>query len=89
MTDRLADALAGIVGKANVLLDPELKAPYERDWTGRFPGRARCAVRPGTTAEVAAVLRACAVFWQSVKPLSGPESVSRRLCGKTAFGKGT
>jgi len=35
------------------------------------------------------VLRACAVFWQSVKPLSGPESVSRRLCGKTAFGKGT
>ena len=25
------------------------------------------------------MLRACAVFWQSVKPLSGPESVSRRL----------
>jgi FAD/FMN-containing dehydrogenase len=53
------EALAGIVGAEHVLVDPDLKASYETDWTGRFRGSAACVVRPGTTDEVAAVLRAC------------------------------
>ena len=49
-------ALADIVGPSHVLTDPELCASFERDWTGRFVGRAAAVVRPGSTAEVAAVM---------------------------------
>ncbi len=56
----LEDRLRGIVGPQHVLVDPDLRAPYETDWTRRFTGEARCVVRPGSTAEVSAVVRACA-----------------------------
>jgi FAD/FMN-containing dehydrogenase len=56
----LPSVLADIVGPSHVLTDPDLKAPYETDWTRRFTGTARCVVRPASTAEVAAVVRACA-----------------------------
>ena len=56
----LEGALIGAVGAAHVLIDPELRAPYETDWTRRFTGRARAVVRPADTAQVAAVVRACA-----------------------------
>jgi FAD/FMN-containing dehydrogenase len=52
--------LAAIVGAEHVLTDPDLRASFETDWTGRFHGSALCVVRPGTTDEVAAVVRACA-----------------------------
>src|SRR3954453_5383547 len=29
-------ALEDIAGNPHVLTDPDLRAPYERDWTGRF-----------------------------------------------------
>src|SRR4051812_9641053 len=56
----LSDILTSIVGTQHVLLDDDLKAQYETDWTRRFTGEACCVVRPGNTAEVAAVVRACA-----------------------------
>jgi FAD/FMN-containing dehydrogenase len=56
----LADVLAGLVGERHVLVDADLRARYETDWTRRFHGEARCVVRPGDTDEVAAVVRACA-----------------------------
>jgi hypothetical protein len=49
-------ALADVVGPSQVLTDPDVTASYERDWTGRFAGRAAAVVRPGSTAEVAAVM---------------------------------
>src|SRR5689334_7414605 len=59
MTDALTDGLRAIVGAGHVLTDPDLRAPYETDWTRRFTGTARCVVRPADTEQVAAVLRAC------------------------------
>jgi FAD/FMN-containing dehydrogenase len=56
----LEERLAGIVGSGHVLTDPDLRAPYEVDWTGRFVGTARCVVRPGDTGQVARVVAACA-----------------------------
>ncbi len=35
-------------------------APHLTDWRGRYTGRARCVVKPATTAEVAAVVALCA-----------------------------
>ena len=52
-------ALADVVGPEHVLTDPDLRAPYETDWTRRFTGRARAVVRPADTEQVAEVLRCC------------------------------
>ncbi|HEX4510273.1 MAG TPA: FAD-binding protein, partial [Burkholderiaceae bacterium] len=53
----LAD-LAAIVGSSNVLQGTGLEA-YERDWRKRWHGRALAVVRPGSTAEAAAIVRRC------------------------------
>ena len=55
----LAATLEAVVGPSQVLVDADLRAPYETDWTRRFSGPAALVVRPGSTAEVAAVLAAC------------------------------
>ncbi len=62
--------LRGIVGSAQVLQGGDLSA-YEIDWRKRWRGRARLVVRPGSTEEVAAVVRACAEFGASVVPQGG------------------
>ena len=56
----LLDDLRDAVGADHVLTDPDLRRGYETDWTGRFSGESLAVVRPRTTEEVAAVLRACA-----------------------------
>ncbi len=71
MADRLAATLAGIVGPTHVLLDADLKAAYETDWTRRYHGSARMVVRPGTTTEVAAVLAACGESGAAIVPQGG------------------
>jgi FAD/FMN-containing dehydrogenase len=63
--------LAELVGERHVLADPELTAGYERDVTGRFGGSAAAVVRPGSTAEVAAVVAACAEAGAALVPQGG------------------
>ncbi len=67
----LENALAEIVGARHVLSDPEIKSSYERDYTGRYEGRARLVVRPGDTGEVADVMAACAREGAAVVPQGG------------------
>lgn len=69
--DPLVARLAGIVGHAHVLADADLRAPFETDWTRRFRGRARLVVRPGTTAEVAGTVQACADAGVALVPQGG------------------
>jgi FAD/FMN-containing dehydrogenase len=71
VADALIDALVGVVGPANVLVDADLRAGYETDWTGRFHGSARCVVRPASTDEVAGALRACSNAAAAVVPQGG------------------
>ena len=52
------EGLRAIVGAANVLVGGDLSG-YEIDWRKRYRGQALAVVRPGTTAEVAAVVRLC------------------------------
>ena len=59
------------MGRENVLVDPGLKAGYERDFTGRFSGEALLVVRPRDTAEVAQVLGLCAEAGAAVVPQGG------------------
>jgi FAD/FMN-containing dehydrogenase len=59
-TSDLTARLADVVGAGQVLVDADMRAPFEVDWTRRFGGPALLVVRPGSTAEVSAVLQACA-----------------------------
>ena len=70
-SDALVTALREVVGERHCLTDPALRASYETDWTRRFHGAARAVVRPGSTAEVAAILRACAAAGAGVVPQGG------------------
>src|SRR5829696_1739068 len=67
----LLDALRRAAGPRHVLSGGDLTAGYERDVTGRFGGPAAAVVRPGSTAEVAAVLTACAAAGVGVVPQGG------------------
>ena len=60
-----------LLGAAHVLVDADLRAPYETDWIRRWSGRAAAVVRPGSTEEVAAVLRVCSERGLAVVPQGG------------------
>jgi FAD/FMN-containing dehydrogenase len=64
-------ALVGMVGEAHVLVDPDARLPYERDWTGRFVGSTPAVVRPGCPDEVAAVVSWCAAEGVAIVPQGG------------------
>jgi FAD/FMN-containing dehydrogenase len=98
----LAD-LEAAVGPGHVLGDPEVTAGYAVDFTGRFTGATPAVVRPGSTAEVAAVVAAArrhglALCLQGGNtglvgggvPLGGEVVVSlRRLDGEVTVDRGT
>jgi FAD/FMN-containing dehydrogenase len=67
----LADDLAAAIGAEHVLADPDLTAGYTTDWTRRYRGDADCVARPGTTAQVAEVVRACARHHVPIVPQGG------------------
>ena len=57
----LLDELRAIVGEAHVLTDGDLSA-WEQDWRKRTHGKALAVLRPANTAEVSAVVTACANY---------------------------
>lgn len=73
----LLETLAAIVGPVQLITDPATMTSYLGDWRGRYRGEARCIVRPGSTAEVSAVVRACAAAGVAIVPQGGNTS----LCG--------
>jgi len=73
----LLDTLRDLLGPAQVLSDATDMAPALTDWRGRYRGQALCVVRPGSSNEVAAVVRACSVAGVPIVPQGGNTS----LCG--------
>ncbi len=65
------ERLKSAVGPAGVVDDPAAMAPYLTDWRGLYHGRAGLVLRPAATAEVAAVMRACAEAGVGVVPQGG------------------
>ncbi|WP_132962982.1 FAD-binding oxidoreductase [Tepidimonas ignava] len=70
--DAVLDALRAVVGPEHVLTTAthDLTA-WEQDWRRRHRGRARAVVRPADTAQVAAVVRACAAHGAPIVPQGG------------------
>ena len=62
--------LRTVVGETNVLADGDLSA-WELDWRKRWHGKAWAVVRPGSTDEVAAVVRTCAAAGVAIVPQGG------------------
>ncbi|MCP4249279.1 MAG: FAD-binding oxidoreductase, partial [bacterium] len=62
----LLNDLIAVVGFDHCLTDPDLRAGYEVDWTGRYRGRTAAVIRPGSVEEVAAVLALCNEAGQAV-----------------------
>ncbi len=85
MTTALLDALRSAVGPAHVLTNGDLTA-YERDWRGRMQGKALAVVRPASTQEVAAVVKACAAAGAAIIPQGGNTGLS---VGSTPDASGT
>ncbi|TFZ05826.1 FAD-binding oxidoreductase [Ramlibacter henchirensis] len=85
MKAALIEQLRSIVGAAQVLTDGDLTA-WEQDWRKRVRGKALAVVRPGSTAEVAAVVRACAGAGVSIVPQGGNTGL---VCGGTPDESGT
>jgi FAD/FMN-containing dehydrogenase len=67
----LLQQLAAIVGPAAVLADEASLAPCLQDWSATPPGAALCAVKPASTAEVAAVVALCARLGVPLVPQGG------------------
>src|SRR3954452_199821 len=60
-----------IVGAGHVLTADLDTAPYLTDWRGRFTGRTRAVLLPGSTAEVAELVGLCAHFRIPIVPQGG------------------
>ncbi len=78
-------ALRGIVGEAQVLTGGGLSS-FEQDWRRRHQGKALAVVRPGSTREVAAVMRACAAHGTALVPQGGNTGL---VAGSTPDASGT
>ena len=70
------DELVRILGKQHVLTGADAE-PYTVDWRGRYSGAALAVVRPGTTDEVAQVVRWCVANKIPMVPQGG----NTGLCG--------
>lgn len=63
--------LCGIVGSTRVLTQSADMDGYQQDWRGRYKGRALAVVLPADTAEVSAVVKACAEARIAIVPQGG------------------
>jgi FAD/FMN-containing dehydrogenase len=83
--NELIDTLRRLVGPSHVLTDGDLGA-WEQDWRKRSRGKAVAVVRPVSTAEVAAVVKACAAAGTSIVPQGGNTGLA---VGSIPDGSGT
>src|SRR5882762_9106166 len=80
MSYSFQDALAGLaalVGDKHVIASGPDQEPYVVDWRGRYRGRAVAVVKPGSTAEVAAIVKYCGERRLAIVPQGG----NTGMCG--------
>src|SRR6476659_387374 len=65
------DALVRVVGEDYAIREPERMAPYLVEWRDRYVGKAALVLKPGTTAEVAAILKRANETRTAIVPQGG------------------
>lgn len=73
----LIAGLSHIVGTENVLTSNEDTRGYLTDWTKKYSGEALAVVRPGSTPEVAEIVKLCGRLGVSIVPQGG----NTGICG--------
>jgi FAD/FMN-containing dehydrogenase len=81
----LLDRLAGIVGARHVLTGAADIEPYVNEPRSKWHGAARCVVRPGSTADVAAIAALCNETATALVPQGGNTGL---VGGQTPDGSG-
>ncbi len=76
MTDRILDELSAILGARNVLTGADA-VPWSQDWSEQAHWTPLAVVRPGTTQEVAAVIRLANEAKVPVVPVSGNTGLTK------------
>lgn len=71
MSAPVIEALAGIVGARNVVTDADAMVPYLKEWRDLFRGKAQAVVRPGSVAEVSALMRWASETGATIVPQGG------------------
>lgn len=74
--DVIVDNLVALLGPANVLTGADVSSRFD-GWPQVAPVEARCIVRPGTTAEVSAVLQYCNRARIAVVPQGGRTGLAK------------
>ncbi len=77
LSHELIENIERLVGPAGLVRDPELMQGYLTDWRNAYQGLAALVVRPGSTEEVAAVVRLCHDAGVALVPQGG----NTGLCG--------
>jgi FAD/FMN-containing dehydrogenase len=65
------DEAARLLGPRGLTTDPERMDAWLTDWRGRYTGRALALASPGSTAEVAALVKLCAAHGVPIVPQGG------------------
>ena len=73
----ILDRLRKIVGDGACVTEPAALEPHITEWREQYRGEALAMVKPGSTEEVAAVVRACAAAGTGIVPQGG----NTGLCG--------
>ncbi|MFL5285009.1 MAG: FAD-binding oxidoreductase [Rhodopila sp.] len=71
----LLDAIRAVVGDRGLLTDGIDTAAYAEDWRRLYQGRTAAVVRPGSTQELAGVVRLCAAEGTPIVPQGGNTSM--------------
>jgi FAD/FMN-containing dehydrogenase len=71
----LLNAIRAIVNERGILTETSDTAPYSEDWRRLYQGRTGAVIRPGTTDELAAVVKLCAAHGTPIVPQGGNTSM--------------
>lgn len=69
-TPDVVAAIRRVVGEKGIVSE-DMATPFLSEWRGRWPGEAALIVTPGTTEEVAAVVKICAEHNVAITPQGG------------------
>jgi FAD/FMN-containing dehydrogenase len=70
-SEETLDALSRIVGESHAIRDPAAMAPYLVEWRDRYVGKAALVLKPGSTEEVAAILKRANETRTAIVPQGG------------------
>ncbi len=70
-TNSFLEQAADLLGPRGLTADPDLVAPWLTDWRGRYTGRALALASPGSTQELAALVKLCAAHGIPIVPQGG------------------